>query len=244
MAETYTLISVIAFSLSAVFLIWAAFFWFRYQIPKVIGDLSGKTAQKAIAQIKTGTGSPGNQTSAPNIYTARETAERQGVSGHLVQENQRKTKKTETKQTGRRAETSRLFEVKTKGGSAKGAYRPYYTEPVAQQAARQTAVLEPPQQEAEQTGLLDDYTGSERTEVLWDKTLIPDEPLNQTEILPGFSQTTVLLNGGRQTDGVLPEATQLLETQLPPENDMPRQKPALFNVMEAIVMVHTEEVIS
>lgn len=52
MAETYNLISVIAFSLSGVGLIASICIWFKFGIWGIIGDLSGRTAKKSIEQMR------------------------------------------------------------------------------------------------------------------------------------------------------------------------------------------------
>lgn len=51
-AEILSLISWIALVIAAVSLILAVFFWFRFKIPSVIGDLSGRTARKSIAKMR------------------------------------------------------------------------------------------------------------------------------------------------------------------------------------------------
>lgn len=50
--ETYRFIFVIALILSIVFLVTAVILFFRLHIPRVIGDLSGATARKAIRSIR------------------------------------------------------------------------------------------------------------------------------------------------------------------------------------------------
>jgi hypothetical protein len=52
MAELLTKISWILFALSAVGLIIALVFWFKFRIPKIIGDLTGRTAKKEIAKMR------------------------------------------------------------------------------------------------------------------------------------------------------------------------------------------------
>lgn len=52
MAEILSIISIVAFVLSALFLVLAIVLWFLYGIPGVIGDLSGRTARKSIAKMR------------------------------------------------------------------------------------------------------------------------------------------------------------------------------------------------
>ncbi|MBR6771465.1 MAG: hypothetical protein IKM28_09615 [Lachnospiraceae bacterium] len=52
MAEILLIISTSSFVLAALFLALAIFFWFKFGIPAIIGDLSGRTAKKSIAQMR------------------------------------------------------------------------------------------------------------------------------------------------------------------------------------------------
>lgn len=53
MAERLALLSIICFVLAGVFLIVALVLGFLFKIPAVIGDLTGRTARKSIAQMRT-----------------------------------------------------------------------------------------------------------------------------------------------------------------------------------------------
>lgn len=53
MAEIYQAVSITAFSLSGISLIFAVFCFIKFKIPKIIGDLSGRTAKRSIAQMRT-----------------------------------------------------------------------------------------------------------------------------------------------------------------------------------------------
>lgn len=52
MAETLSTLSIISFAIAGVCLVLAAFFWFFFKIPIVIGDLTGRTARKSIAKMR------------------------------------------------------------------------------------------------------------------------------------------------------------------------------------------------
>lgn len=52
LAGILSVISYVAFGLAVLFLILAVYFWFRYNIPAVVGDLTGRTARKSIARIR------------------------------------------------------------------------------------------------------------------------------------------------------------------------------------------------
>ncbi len=61
MAETLSTLSLISFIVAAVFLVIAAFLWFAFGIPGVIGDLTGKTQKRSIEQIRAASASNTNK---------------------------------------------------------------------------------------------------------------------------------------------------------------------------------------
>lgn len=52
MAELLTIISIISFVVAVIAFGFAVFFWFKFNIPSVVGDLSGHTARKSIAKMR------------------------------------------------------------------------------------------------------------------------------------------------------------------------------------------------
>lgn len=69
-AEILSLISVISYIISGVSLALAVFFFFKFNIPSVIGDLSGRTARKSIARMRASNekaGGQGYKPSAANV---------------------------------------------------------------------------------------------------------------------------------------------------------------------------------
>ncbi|MCD7803106.1 MAG: hypothetical protein LUH09_09480 [Clostridiales bacterium] len=52
MANTLSTLSIVSFALAGVCLVLAVFFWVFFQIPTVIGDLSGRTARKSIEKMR------------------------------------------------------------------------------------------------------------------------------------------------------------------------------------------------
>lgn len=52
MAETLSLLSTISFGLAIVCLLMAIVFWIKFNIMEIIGDLSGRTAKKSIANMR------------------------------------------------------------------------------------------------------------------------------------------------------------------------------------------------
>ena len=52
MANILFITSKVCFTLAAIFLVISVFIWFRFHIPEVYGDLSGKTARKSINEAR------------------------------------------------------------------------------------------------------------------------------------------------------------------------------------------------
>ena len=61
MAELFNTLSIISFAVAGVCLVLAVFLWFFLKIPSVIGDLSGHTARKSIAQLRVANEKSGNK---------------------------------------------------------------------------------------------------------------------------------------------------------------------------------------
>lgn len=66
MADTLSIISLVSFIISGVCLVLAIFFWFNFRIPKVVGDLSGRTARKSIAKMRASNEESGNKSFRPS----------------------------------------------------------------------------------------------------------------------------------------------------------------------------------
>lgn len=52
MAELLSTLSIVSFAIAGICFVVLIFFWFFFKIPKVIGDLSGTTAKKSIAKMR------------------------------------------------------------------------------------------------------------------------------------------------------------------------------------------------
>ena len=221
MTEIYTIISIVAFSLAGLFFLIATSLFFSYKIPKVIGDISGKEAQKEIELIRGGSTQPGKRIYTTNpvyekpVYQPKATSAAKPAAQRPASVSSRKTTVLKTKAGGR-----------SKRGSKK-------TQLLVQQA-NQTVVLN---NQMERTGFNSDtYTGEERTELL-NKPFTLDEGSLRTDIL----DKTSALNEYNQSTRILVDGSQ--ETQLLPEN-VPPPKAGSFKIVETIVMLHTEEMIS
>lgn len=102
MASTLSILSMIAFVLAGISFILAVFFWFKFDIPNVYGDLSGRNARKSIEQMRANNQKAGNQSyrSSP-INVAR------GKLTSPMTTSDLKTKKTEHEE----ADTDPLTDV-------------------------------------------------------------------------------------------------------------------------------------
>lgn len=69
-AEILSLISTISYVIAAISFALAIFFWFSFKIPSVIGDLSGRTAKRSIAQMRASNERAGGQGYKPSTTNA------------------------------------------------------------------------------------------------------------------------------------------------------------------------------
>lgn len=69
-AETLSLVSLISYIVAGACFVLAIFFWFAFKIPSVIGDLSGRTAQKFIARMRASNEKAGGQGYKPSATNA------------------------------------------------------------------------------------------------------------------------------------------------------------------------------
>lgn len=61
MAETLSVISIVAFIMSGIFGVFSVVLWFLFRIPQVISDLSGRTSRKTLERMRKENERTGNQ---------------------------------------------------------------------------------------------------------------------------------------------------------------------------------------
>lgn len=99
MAETLSIISLVSFIIAGVCLVLAVFFWFNFRIPRVIGDLTGRTARKSIAKMRASNEESGNKSfhqSAANVNRGKLTDTMHDLSKAQPQETDSMTGEIET----------------------------------------------------------------------------------------------------------------------------------------------------
>lgn len=82
-AQVYNIISIVAFSLSGISLVFAVFFWFKFEILKVIGDLSGRTARKSIEKMR-----EANENSGKKSFRPTPVAKNRGTLTEKIKETE------------------------------------------------------------------------------------------------------------------------------------------------------------
>lgn len=103
MAEILSIISLVSYIVAGICFALAILFWFVFKIPTVIGDLSGRTARKSIAQMR-----ENNEKSGGKIYKSSSTNVNRGkLTGTMPQ-----TGEPEKAEDGQRVETGLLTENK------------------------------------------------------------------------------------------------------------------------------------
>ena len=70
-ANILSTISLVALIISCICFVLSIFFWFKYNIPSVIGDLSGSTARKSIAKMREMNERTGNKSYRPSEVNKR-----------------------------------------------------------------------------------------------------------------------------------------------------------------------------
>lgn len=66
MADILSTISLVSFIIAGICLVLAVFFWINFRIPRVIGDLSGRTARKSIAKMRASNEESGGKSFRPS----------------------------------------------------------------------------------------------------------------------------------------------------------------------------------
>ena len=92
MAETLSTLSIISFVLAAVALAVAIVLWFFFDIPTVIGDLTGRTARKSIAKMRAENEKSGvkkYKESRTNVERGKLTETMSGIKGKSKGEDDR-----------------------------------------------------------------------------------------------------------------------------------------------------------
>jgi len=108
MAEILSVISLISYILAGVCLAFAVFFWFKFKIPAVIGDLSGRTAKKSIAKMRENNEKSGKKSYRPSAVNK----ERDKLTGSMSvtkKESSKQKKKEEILETGLLSECKAEF---------------------------------------------------------------------------------------------------------------------------------------
>lgn len=107
MADTLSIISLVSFIVAGVCLALAIFFWISFRIPKVIGDLSGRTARKSIAKMRASNEASGDKSyrpSATNVSRGKLTDTMSDLSKPQSQDTDPLSGETGTGETGVLAE--------------------------------------------------------------------------------------------------------------------------------------------
>lgn len=178
------IISIISFTLAGILFVTAVFMFIKLNIPAIIGDLSGRTAQKQIQEIREQNAITGDKRYRPGAINIE-----RGKLTEPVEKNEIQVKKV----------------------------KPGYTV-----KASQTGI-----QEFDMTSEKTDVLESDGSEILASET---EELTNYTEALEDTSGTELLSS----TEELKPQGDEAKE----------KNRDKLFEIIEDIVVVHTDEIIS
>lgn len=87
MAGTLQNLSIISFVIAGVCLLIAILLWFYFKIPDVIGDLTGRTARKSIAKMRTS-----NEKTKAKLYVGNKENKQRSKSTQLGSDNNKQDK--------------------------------------------------------------------------------------------------------------------------------------------------------
>lgn len=241
-AETWGIIAIIGFSLSAIALATAVFMFFRLKIPAVIGDLSGKTVAreiKAIRDANVASGVKAHKSSRVNIDRGKLTEKvAENEQRDYVQAIAHASKRLDKSTSSKSSQLPLTYEP-LNPKERKGKTTEQLSDNVAEvnieegnvrsRSGRKTDVPIP----GKQTDIL---APGKKTDIL--------TPNKQTDILSPVSQTAVLSKG--QATEVLREdipsgTTVLSETNM--VEDPTTREAVQFNVIRSIILIHSDEVI-
>lgn len=224
-ANTWLIIAVVGFSLSAVSLAAAVILFFRLKIPAVIGYLTGKTVLREVKLMRensnggTGKNSRQNTDSGTKSATAKAEVEKNGRVRGAAHSSKRLDKTSESLNESKKAK-------------AKSAN---YTDNTSTTSTNSSQKITDVFKNSFTAGLR-----SEATDVL--KETVTEVLPTGTEVLSKETDvltraTDVLSNG---TD-VLSENTTVLSTEKQPTEETVR--PVGFKTVRSIIVVHSDEVI-
>lgn len=101
MAEVLSIISLVSFIIAGISFVLAVAFFFVFKIPNVIGDLSGKNAQRSIAQLRAI-----NEKSGSKAYRTSETNEKRGkLTGTMEDSGKLKKKNKKSEELKKKSST-------------------------------------------------------------------------------------------------------------------------------------------
>lgn len=233
-AETWGIIAIIGFSLSAIALAAAVFIFIRLKIPAVIGDLSGKTVAREIQAIRdanVASGAKAHKSSRVNIDRGKLT-EKVSDSGHrddaqAIAHASKRLDKTPSTASSQLHSISELQRPQQQ----KGRTTEQLSDNVAEVDFEERGERRP--RSGKKTDIL---VQGRQTDIL--------TPGKQTDILAPLAKTGVL-SEGRAVEVLredTPNGTSVLH-----ENDMLDANKAgeeiPFTVVRSVILIHSDEVI-
>lgn len=228
MSEIYRIISMVAFGISAVCLILSVFFWIKFNIPKIIGDLSGRNARKSIEEMREKNSKQVSDYSNRAVdYNKMSNAGRSRRTGRTttgriaVAGSSQKTKKSGALTGNVQKDESYInpaFSVKQTGAEAFQNYDDSYgTEKLNDNNFAENKINIP--------------AAEEGTEILSPVPNGYSEPRKADENIQEYGETEVLIGSSPDYGSVYPEGTSVLSEEMPAV------------IIRSVTIVHTDEVI-
>lgn len=113
MADILSIVSLVSFIVAGISLVVAIFFWINFKIPRVIGDLTGRTARKSIAKMRAS-----NEASGSKSYRPSATNVNRGKLTDTMPDSVKLNQQASTSAPFDKGQTGILDENKVSGNSA------------------------------------------------------------------------------------------------------------------------------
>ena len=101
LAPVYSVISIVAFVIAGISLAAAVFMWIKFDILKIIGDLSGRTARKSIEKKRSA-----NEKSGKKSYRPTPVAEDRGAVTDVIEKGSKRKKKASKRSEEKKADNN------------------------------------------------------------------------------------------------------------------------------------------
>lgn len=242
LATIYSIVSVVAFVLAGLAFVTAVVMWFNFDILKVIGDLSGRTAKKSIEKRRTA-----NEKSGVKSYRPTPIAVERGALTDTI-ENSDKLKKDKKKseKTGKSGKPEKAGKLEKSGKPEKGektgksgdlAKAAKTAKP--ENAAKSEKTAKSDKNNKKQETPAPAPAAAKAAPVAQETTVLSTG--NKTDVLEDKTESTTVLSAGGKTDVLDDEAEGT--TVLSQQGTGEMKKKAKFTPVQDVLLFASDEIV-